>query len=189
MQHFYYVFFFNRCSDFSAAATLSKSLQRFWVSKKKSRCRCETARQFWVRRKVFFFCYRSSTRGCKIQRFFESHGGKIWWFFDFHGGKILGFKKYYGCKKKNSATEGGRKTLVFFWCKSKISVGKYFFLTSQEVKFLTFQNFTVRFGPFSNLAGVSFRENWNPTDVRFGDIFLGGLCWGGLEKKFSPNPD
>ena len=43
---------------------------------------------------------------------------------------------------------------------AKISVGKILFLTSQEVKFLTFQNFTdARFGPFSNLAGLSFREN------------------------------
>ena len=86
-----------------------------------------------------------------FQRFFESHGGKFQRFFDFHGGKILGSKKLYGCKKNFG---------LFFWCKIKISVGKYILLTSQEVKFLTVQNFTgVSFGPFSNLAGVSFREN------------------------------
>ena len=94
-----------------------------------------------------------------FQRFFESHGGKFQRFFDFHGGKILGLKKSYGCKKKNRPPKAAEKFWpFFFWCKIKISVG-IIFLTSQEVKFLTFQNFTdVRFGPFSNLAGVSFRE-------------------------------
>ena len=95
-----------------------------------------------------------------FQRFFESHGGEFQRFFDFHGGKILGLKKSYGCKKKFRPPKAAEKFWPFFWCKIKISVGKYIFLTSQEVKFLTFQNFTgVSFGPFSNLAGVSFREN------------------------------
>ena len=54
----------------------------------------------------------------------------------------------------------------------------YFFLTCQEVKYLT----------FTNLAGVSFRENWNPTGVRFGDFFFWNFVWQGLflKKKTSP---
>ena len=77
-------------------------------------------------------------------------------FSGFHGGENSRLKKSHGCKKKKSAAEGGRKFLAFFFlCKIKISVGEIFFLTSQEVKFLTFQNLTgVRFGPFSSLAGV-----------------------------------
>ena len=88
----------------------------------------------------------SSTRGCKIQRFFESHGGKILGVFDFHGGKIFELKKSCGCKKKIGPRR--RPEIFGFFL---------IFLTSQEVNFLTFQNFTnVRFGPFSNLAGVIF---------------------------------
>jgi len=71
----------------------------------------------------------------------------------------LELKKSHGCKKKIRPPKAAEKIWLFFWCKIKISVG-IFFSTSQEVKFLTFQNFTdVSFGPFSTLAGVSFREN------------------------------
>ena len=71
----------------------------------------------------------------------------------------MGLKKSYGCKKKNSAAEGGRKILAVFLVQNQDFSGKKNILTSQEVQFLTFQNFTdVGFGPFSNLAGVSFRE-------------------------------
>ena len=74
----------------------------------------------------FFYIFQpSSTRGCKIQRFFESHGGKFQRFFDFHGGKILGLKKSYGCKKNFG---------LFFWCKIKISVGFFFLnLSGSEI--------------------------------------------------------
>ena len=49
-------------------------------------------------------------------------------------------------------------------------MGKKNFLTSQEVKFLTFQNFTdVRFGPFSNLAGVRVESHFKKEGIyRFG---------------------
>ena len=96
--------------------------------------------------------------------------------FDFHGGKILGVKKSYGCKKKIRPPKAAEKFWPFFWCKIKISARKYFFLASQEMKFLTFQNFKdVRFGTFSILADVSFRENEIFTDVSFQDLFLGVL--------------
>ena len=63
--------------------------------------------------------------------------------------------------------------MAFFVCKINISVGN-FFLTSQEVKFLTFQNFTdVRFDTFSILTYVSFAENEISTNVRFRAFFLG----------------
>ena len=78
-------------------------------------------------------------------RGFSNPEGKILGVFDFHGGEILGLKKSYGCKEKNRRP----KILVFFWCIIKISVGKIIFLTCQEVKYLA----------FTNLAGVSFREN------------------------------
>ena len=64
-------------------------------------------------------------------------------------GRFWGKKKPTDVRKKFGGQEGGQKFLVFFWCKIKISVGKNIFLTCQEVKFLT----------FTNLAGVSFREN------------------------------
>ena len=52
-----------------------------------------------------------------------------------------------------------KKSVAFFFVQNQDFSGKLFFLTSQEVKILTFHNFTgVRFGPFSNFAGVSFRE-------------------------------
>ena len=71
---------------------------------------------------------------------------------------------------------------LFFGAKSRFQ-WELFFLTSQEVQFLTFQNFTdVRFGPFSNLAGVSFKEIRNPAGVRFRDFFL-GLMLRRAEKK------
>ena len=56
----------------------------------------------------------------------------------------------------------------FFLVQNQDFSGEIIFLTSQEVKILTFQNFTgVRFGPFSNLAGVSFRVFSNLAGVRF----------------------
>ena len=70
---------------------------------------------------------------------------------------------------------GVRKILAFFfWCKIKISVGNIFFFTSKEVKFLTFQNFTdVRFGPFSNPAGVSFRRKLKSNGRKIWIYFFG----------------
>ena len=72
----------------------------------------------------------------------------------------MGFKKSYGCKKKKRPPKAAEIFWPFFLVQNQDFSGDFFFfLTSQEVKFLTFQNFTdVRFGPFSNLAGVSFRE-------------------------------
>ena len=99
----------------------------------------------------FFFFLFSSTRGCKIKRFFESHGCEILGVFDFHGGKILGLKKSYGCKKKKSAAEAGRKILAFFfWCKIKISVGKYFFfdLSGSEIFDISYDLTLFQFKPF-----------------------------------------
>ena len=93
-----------------------------------------------------------------FQRFFESHGGKFQRFFDFHGGEILGLKTSYGCKKKNRPPKAAEIFWPFFGAKSSFQWD--FFFTSQEVKFLILQNFMdVRLGPYSNLAGVSFREN------------------------------
>ena len=71
----------------------------------------------------------------------------------------MGFQESHGRNKNTSDAEGGRKTLAFSLVQNQDLSGKiYFFLTSQEVQFLTFLNFTdVRFGPLSNLAGVSFR--------------------------------
>ena len=95
-----------------------------------------------------------------FQRFFESHGGKFQRFFDFHWGNILGLKKSYVYKKKIRPPKAAEKFWPFFCAKSRFQWGNIFVLTSQEVKFLTFQHFTdIFFGPFSNLAGVSFREN------------------------------
>jgi len=49
--------------------------------------------------------------------------------------------------------------MAFFFVQNQDFSGEIVFLTSREVKILTFQNFTgVGFGPFSNLVGVSFRE-------------------------------
>ena len=77
-------------------------------------------------------------------------------------------------EKKNWPPKAADFFWPFFLCKIKISVGG-FFLTSQEVKFLTFQNFTdVRFAPFSILTDIRFRESENFTVARFGDFFLGG---------------
>ena len=97
----------------------------------------------------------------------------------------MGLKKFYGCKKRIRPPKAAENFWPFFWCKIKISVGKYIFLTSREVKFQSFTD--VRFGPFSNLAGVSFRENWNPTGVRFGDFFFGNFVEEG-NKKTTPTP-
>ena len=72
---------------------------------------------------VFF--QPSSTRGCKIQRFFESH--EILGFSGFHGGKKLRVKKSYGCKKNTRPSKAAENFWPFFWCKIKISVGKFFF--------------------------------------------------------------
>ena len=114
-----------------------------------------------LRREFFFIFQPSSTRGCMFQRFFESHGGKFQRFFDFHGGKILELKKSYGYKKKIRPPKAAEKIWPFFFVQNQDFSGEiHFFLTSQEVKFLTFQKFMdVRFGPFPNLVGVSFREN------------------------------
>ena len=82
-------------------------------------------------------------------------------FSGFHGGEIIGVKKFYGCKKKTRPPKAAEKfwPFFFFGAKSRFQWDFIFFLTSQELKFLTFKNFTdVRFGPFSNLAGVCFRE-------------------------------
>ena len=113
--------------------------------------------------------------------------------FDFHGGKTLGLKESYGCKKKIRPPKAAEIFWPFFRCKIKISVGKLFFLTSQEVKFLTFQNFTdVGFATFSILTDVSFGENEIFTNIRFRAFFWAHREEGGnsrtrAQSKLGPN--
>ena len=72
---------------------------------------------------------------------------------------------------------------LFFGAKSRFQWG-LFFLTSQEVKFLTFQNFTdVKFDTFSLLTDVSFGENVISTDVRFRAFFFKAKTGGQTKKK------
>ena len=100
----------------------------------------------------------------------------------FHRGKNWG-EKSHGCKKTTRPPKAAETFWPFFLCKINISVG--FFLTSQEVNFLTFQNFTdVRFGPFSNLAGVNFREKKLKSHGRkIWRLFLGNFVEEGQLKK------
>ena len=74
---------------------------------------------FPLRREFFFSSQPSSTRGCKIQRFFDFHGGKILGFSGFHRGENLGVKKSCGCKKNTRPPKAAKKLAFFFWCKIK----------------------------------------------------------------------
>ena len=100
--------------------------------------------------------------------------------------RFWGLKNLMDVRKKSGRRRRPKNFGLFFCAKSRFQWG-FFFWTSQEVQFLTFQNSTdVRFGPFSNLAGVSFREIWNPTGVRFRDFFFGTYVEEGWEKKLTP---
>ena len=119
-----------------------------------------------------FFLYPSSTRGCKIQRFFESHGGKILGVFDFHEGEILWLKKFYGCKKKIRRSRRPKNFGLFFVQNQDFSGENYFFDLSGSEIFDIYKS-----------GGCKFQRKLKSHWRKIWRLFFFELCLAGFKKK------